>query len=155
MRPTIAFAFSSSLPLEHREEAERMLFFNLQQEKMKDGIRVVSKTYGLPKLLAENERLHMRVSTGIAVQTLFVTVRAPGGDQPVGAIVFTREDDSLVGLYVAVHEDYSSRGRHSDAKLMLKMLKELESIARRVRGVKTLRLHMGGDRPITKTVRRP
>jgi len=149
-----AFAFSSSLPTEHREEAERILFFNLQQEKMKDGIRAVSKTYGLPKLVAEDDRLHMTVGSDVSVQTLFVSARGHGGDTPVGAIVFTREDDALVALYMAVHEDYSATGKFASDKLMIKMLKELEGIARRVRGVDTLRLYLGGEKPIRKTIRR-
>lgn len=154
MSRAAVFAFSSSLPAEHREEAERILFFNLQQEKMKDGIRAVSKTYGLPKLVCEDERLRMKVSSGLAVQTLFVTTRGVGGDGPVGAIVFTRQDDALVALYMAVHEDYSANGAHGDEKLMLKMLKELESIARRVRGVSSMLLYLGGETPVRKKIRR-
>lgn len=154
MLHTIAFAFSSSLPIEHRDEAERILFFNLQQEKMAEGIRVVSKAYGLPKLVATHDRLHMTVSKGIAVQTLFVTARGHGGDRLVGAIVFTREVDALVAIYMAVHEDYSASGPCAGEKLMIKMLKELESIARRVRGVETLHLYLGGDEPVRKKIRR-
>ncbi|MCR9162621.1 MAG: hypothetical protein ACE37F_03375 [Nannocystaceae bacterium] len=152
-----AFAFSSSLPAEHREEAERILFFNLQQEKMKDGIRAVSKTYGLPKLVStgeDEERLHMATTKGLAVQTLFVTARGIGADGPVGAIVFTREENALVALYMAVHEDFSATGKHAGEKLMIRMLKELEGIARRVRGVEVLRLYLGGETPISKKIRR-
>ena len=149
-----AFAFSSSLPLEHREEAERILFFNLQQEKMAAGIRAVSKTYGLPKLVVEDDRLHMRVSKDVAVQTLFVTARGQGSDKPVGAIVFTREESALVALYMAVHEDYSANGEFAADKLMIRMLKELESIARRVRGVEALHLYLGGAQPVRKKIRR-
>ena len=149
------FAFSSTLPLERREAAERILFFNLQQEKMKEGIRVVSKVYGLPKLVADGDRLHMTVSKDIAVQTLFVTARGVGTvEGPVGAIVFTREDDALVALYMAVHEDFSATGKHGDEKLMIKMLKELEGIARRVRGVDTLKLYLGAESPVAKKIRR-
>lgn len=149
-----AFAFCSTLPLEHREEAERILFFNLQQEKVKDGIRVVSEMYGLPKLVVDGERLHLVVSKDVAVQTLFVTVRRRGGvEEPVGAIVFTREDNALIALYMAVHEDFSATGRRADAKLMIKMLKELEGIARRVRGVDTLKLYLGAQTPVAKKVR--
>lgn len=152
-----AFAFSSSLPLEHREEAERILFFNLQQEKMKEGIRAVSQTYGLPKLVVTGEdeqRLHMTTAKGLAVQTLFVTARGVGADGPVGAIVFTREENALVALYMAVHEDFSATGKFAGEKLMIRMLKELESIARRVRGVEVLRLYLGGETPIAKKIRR-
>ncbi len=152
-----SFVFSSTLPLEQREEAERILFFNLQQEKVKDGIRVVSKAYGLPKLVIDSsgERLHLTVSKDVSVQTLFVTVRGAGrGAGPVGAIVFTREDNALVALYMAVHEDFSATGECADEKLMIKMLKELENIARRVRGVDTLKLYLGGQTPVAKKIRR-
>jgi len=152
-----AFAFSSTLPLEHRDAAERILFFNLQQEKVKDGIRVVSETYGLPKLVtdAAGERLYMTVSKDVAVQTLFVTVRGIGGTSgPVGAIVFTREDSALIALYMAVHEDFSATGPHAGENLMIKMLKELEGIARRVRGVDTLKLYLGAQTPVAKKIRR-
>lgn len=152
-----AFAFSSTLPLEHREAAERILFFNLQQEKVKDGIRVVSETYGLPKLAADEsgERLRVTVSKDVAVQTLFVTVcNRAGVADPVGAIVFTREENALIALYMAVHEDFSATGSHASDKLMIKMLKELEGIARRVRGVDTLKLYLGGKTPVAKKIRR-
>ena len=149
-----AFAFSSSLPIEHREEAERILFFNLQQEKMKDGIRAVSKTYGLPRLVADDDSLHMTVSSGVSVQTLFVTSRGLGPSGPVGAIVFTRDDSALIALYMAVLEDFSATGKYADQKLMIKMLKELQGIARRVRGVDSLFLYLGGEAPIKKTIRR-
>ncbi len=145
------FVFSSSLPSQHGEQAERILFYNLQQEKMKDGIRAVSKTYGLPRLVEEDERLRLIVRSDVEVQTLFVTVH---GEGPVGAIVFTREDDALVALYMAVREDYSAKGRHASDKLMIKMLKELEGIAGRVRGVSALYLYLGGETPVKKTLRR-
>lgn len=149
-----AFAFSSTLPLEHRAQAERILFFNLQQEKVKDGIRVVSELYGLPKLVVEDERLHLVVSKAVSVQALFVIARSRDGlEDPVGAIVFTREDNALIALYMAVHEDFSATGPRSDAKLMIKMLKELEGIARRVRGVDTLKLYLGAPKPVSKKVR--
>ena len=149
-----AFAFCSTLPLEHREEAERILFFNLQQEKVKDGIRVVSEIYGLPKLVAEDERLHLVVSKEVSTQALFVIARSRSGlEDPVGAIVFTREDNALIALYMAVHEDFSATGPRADAKLMIKMLKELEGIARRVRGVDTLKLYLGAPKPVSKKVR--
>jgi len=155
MRHAAAFAFSSTLPVEHRQEAERILFFNLQQEKVKDGIRVVSETYGLPKLVVDGERLHLVVSKDVSVQALFVTARSRGGEEdPVGAIVFTREDNALIALYMAVHEDFSAAGPRADAKLMIKMLKELEGIARRVRGVDVLKLYLGGQTPVAKKVRR-
>ena len=152
-----AFAFSSTLPLEHREAAERILFFNLQQEKMKDGIRAVSETYGLPKLVVDDsgERLHMTVSKDVSVQTLFVTVRGVGGvSGPVGAIVFTRQANALIALYMAVHEDFSATGPHAGQNLVIKMLKELEGIARRVRGVDTLELYLGAQAPVAKKIRR-
>ncbi len=121
---------------------------------MKDGIRAVSKTYGLPKLVAEDESLHMTVSKGVSVQTLFVTSRGPSGTGPVGAIVFTREENALVALYMAVHEDFSATGKFAGEKLMIKMLKELQGIARRVRGVDALHLYLGGESPIKKSIRR-
>ena len=153
MHRSVAFAFSSSLSVELREEAERILFFNLQQEKMKDGIRAVSETYGLPKLVAEGDRLRMTVGSDVSVQTLFVSVRGRDGDAPVGAIVFTREENALVALYMAVREDFSAVGRRASDKLMIKMLKELEGIARRVKGVNELRLYLGAETPIRKTLR--
>ncbi len=145
-----SFVFSSSLPLEHREEAERILFFNLQQEKMKAGIRAVSEIYGLPRLVAEGARLRLIVGSEVEVQTLFVSVH---GEGPVGAIVFTREDAALVALYMAVHEDYSAGGLHGSERLMLKMLKEIEGIARRVRGVSAVHLYLGGQTPVKKRLR--
>ncbi len=152
MPPSRAFAFSSSLPLEHRDQAERMLFFNLQQEKMKEGIRAVAKKYGHPKLVEDGERLRLQVTSNVETQTLFVTTHGLG---PVGAIIFTREENALVALYMAVHEDFSASGSRAGDKLIVHLLREFESIARRVKGIEQLHLYLGAQVPVKKSVRRP
>ncbi|MEM6293044.1 MAG: hypothetical protein AAGA54_17340 [Myxococcota bacterium] len=145
------FAFSSSLPLEHRDQAERMLFFNNQQKKIMDGIRAVAKKYGHPKLVEDGDRLRLRVTSTVETQTLFVSTHGLG---PVGAIIFTREENALVALYMAVHEDFSTSGPRASDKLVVHLFKEFESIACRVKGVEQLHLYLGAQTPIKKSVRR-
>jgi len=52
-----------------------------------------------------------------------------------------------VVLFVAVDEQYSSRGSNAGRMLLLAILDELKSIARRVRGIATLRVYLGRRDP--------
>lgn len=135
--------YASSLSPEHRERIVQILFFNAHQAIATKSVAFVAERYGLPRVTVEDERLRVGLAGAIQTQTLFAVLRERSGEHPVGVVVYTREGDALVVLYVAVHEDFSSRGPRADRKLLIHMTKEIRAIARRVKGVDSLLVYLG------------
>lgn len=146
-------AFTSSISVEHRDEVERMLYFNENQAKVVGAVEVVTARYGMPRLRAVAGRLCIAMEQH-EPQTLFAVVTEGDRTTPVGAAVYLREGDTLQVLFVAVHEDYCSDGEHGDVGLLRRMVAELTGIARRVRGVATLSIYFGRPTPTRIDIRR-
>lgn len=139
-------AFTSALGSEHKDELERLLFFNTNQAKVTRTVTLVAERYGVPKILIADDRLRIELESGQA-QTLFAVRGTGHREAPVGVLIYTREEDALLVLFLAVHEDYSSRGPNADQRLLMRMTNELKGIARRVRGVSSVVLFMGRPTP--------
>jgi hypothetical protein len=139
-------AFTSALGREHKDELERLLFFNDNQAKVSEAVVLVTERYGAPRILVESEQLRVGLEAA-SVQTLFAVRRTGATAAPVGVMVYTREADTLVVLFLAVHEHYSSRGPQARHRLLLRMTSELKLIARRVRGISALVLFVGRSTP--------
>jgi len=139
-------AFTSVLGGEHKQELERLLFFNGNQAKVSDAVTLVAQRYGTPRVQVVGERLRVGLDS-VQPQTLFAVRRAAAGIEPVGVMVYTREDDALVVLFLAVHEDYASRGPKADRRLLMRMTGELRGLARRVKGITSVVLFVGRSTP--------
>ncbi|MDH3717785.1 MAG: hypothetical protein OES79_06650, partial [Planctomycetota bacterium] len=76
----------------------------------------------------------------------------------LGTVVYTRESDTLAILYVAVREDYCSNGDKQDEQLFLRIVSQLRSIGRRIKGVSSIRVFKratnAGDRHVSLSVAR-
>ncbi len=147
--------FTSSLGLEHRDELERLLFFNDNQSRASEGVMFVARRYGLPRISANAERLRVELDSEVQTQTLFAVHRTTRGDGPIGVVVYTREEDAFVVLFVALHEEFSIGGAMADRMLLVRMKDEVAAIARRVRGISTLVMYTGRPRPIRIALHRP
>jgi hypothetical protein len=146
--------FTSSLAAEHAEELEQLLFFNGNQARATDAIAHVAERYGHPKIQVVDDELRVDVASRVQTQTLFVVEQHGPRQRPVGVIVFTRETDVFVALYLAVHEDFCSHGPRAGEKLLLRMVGQLEAIARRVKGLEGLRLYLRRATAVQLPVRR-
>ncbi|HWB80915.1 MAG TPA: hypothetical protein VG755_38395 [Nannocystaceae bacterium] len=142
--------FTSTLGPEQKPELERLLFFNGNQSRVVDGVHFVAQTYGIPRITDVEGRLRIVLGGKLELQSLYVF----DADELIGVLAYTREDDSFVVLYVAVDEAYESRGSNAGRMLLVKMLRELETIARRVRGIAQLRVFLGRREPTRMAVRR-
>lgn len=140
-------AFTSLLAREHKDELERLLFFNDNQAKVSEEVVAIAERYGAPRVLVEGEHLRVGLDAA-AVQTLFAVRHAGPLAEPVGVMVYTRDDDALVVLFLAVHEDYASRGPRADQRLLLRMTGELRAIGRRVKGIASLVMFVGRSQPL-------
>ncbi len=148
-----AILFTSRLAPAHKPELERLLFFNENQGRVVDGVAHVAQHYGIPRIRVEGEQLRIVLASGLEPQALFVVARGELGDDPVGVMVYTREDDRLIALFVAVHEEWSARGSRGDAMIAVKLVDELKAIARRIRGVVAVEVYLGRRVPARLRVR--
>jgi hypothetical protein len=144
--------FISTLGAEHKDELERLLFFNGNQAKVSEAVSLVAERYGVPRIQVVDERLWIGLESAQA-QTLFAVRRTGNVVEPVGVVVYTREEDALVVLFLAVHEHYASRGPKADRRLLMRMTHELKAIARRVKGVGSVVLFVGRSTPTRIAVR--
>ena len=139
-------SFTSVLGREHKQELERLLFFNGNQAKVSGEVMLIAERYGAPRVQIVAEQLRVGLESAQA-QTLFAVRRTAAGVEPVGVMVYTREEDALVVLFLAVHEHYASRGPKADQRLLMRMTTELRGIARRVKGIASLVLFVGRAAP--------
>jgi len=137
-------SFTSTLSEAHRDELERLLFFNANQARASEGVAYVAERYGIPRINVAGPRLCVEVASGTATQALFAVERHGPQERPVGIAIYTREASELVVLFVAVHEDHAMRGGRG---LLLEIVAELKRIAGCVRGIDTLVLFVGRRDP--------
>ncbi len=148
--------FTSTLHVQHREDVERLLFFNGNQGKVAGSVGFITQRYGMPRLREDGERLRVGLDPH-EPQTLYAVEIDEYDDQhPIGVVVYVREEDALVALFVAVDEAYSSRGENAAHGLLRRLIAELEEIARRVRGLSSVAVYFGRTTPTRiKVSRRP
>lgn len=146
-------AFTSTLPAAHRDDIERLLFFNGNQRRVVRSVEFVAKRYGIPRIRVVGEHLRIGLDPH-EPQTLFAVEREQDEQHPIGVVVYVREGDALVVLFVAVDEAYSSRGERADLGLLRRLIAEIEGAARRVRGISTVAVYFGRTTPTRITVRR-
>lgn len=146
--------FTSILGASHRDDLERLLFFNENQARTSDGVSFVVQRYGTPRIQTQDNRLRIALGSSVEVQSLFVVARTRGDFRPIGVVVYTREDDALVVLFVAVDGDFSGRGIRGQGMVLVRMINQVKAIAQRVRGISKVLVYMGRATPTRITIRR-
>ncbi len=132
--------FTSILNSSYKDELERQLFFNQNQEKVRSDIVLLIKRYGMAHVRTFDDHLRVILDASPEPQTLFVLQPADDEDQLVGVMVYLREGDTLSLIIAAVYENYAG------VPLLRKMIDELCNIARRVKGIKSVTLFPGTHR---------
>ncbi len=138
---------TSILDAKYKDDLEHLLFFNENQARASEGVSHVVERYGAPRIVIENDRLRVALSSSLEPQTLFAITPSEGGIRPVGVVVYTREEDQLVVLFVAVDGQYTSRGNKGHRMVFVRMINELKALALRVRGIASLLVYMGRPKP--------
>src|SRR5438132_12151622 len=99
--------FSSTLPVDRREELEALMFFHPQQGEHESSINASILSYGFPKIIQERDHLRIGIE-GKEVQTLYAFVHRGKLEDLAGVIVYTRTStDTLALLHMAVKPEYS------------------------------------------------
>jgi hypothetical protein len=114
-----------------------LLFFNVNQHRVRVGIQQSIETYGVPEIYEQDGGLRVRVGDIEGVQTLFAVSH---GGRPLGVAVFVRlVRDRFVVLHLGVEPRLSS-SVDVNTPVLLKLMHEIRSAARRTRGVARIEL---------------
>ena len=132
-----SIGITSKLAADQRPALEQLLFFNVNQHRVRVGIQQSIDTYGVPEIYEQDGGLRVRVGDIDGVQTLFAI-----SDQgrPVGVAVFVRSaHERFAVLHLGV-DPYLSLTADQSTRVLLKLMHEIRSTARRTRGVDCIEL---------------
>jgi hypothetical protein len=134
------------LPVEQRVALEQLLFFNVNQHRVRVGIQQSIETYGVPEIYEHEGGLSIRVGDIEGVQTLFAVSES---GHPVGVAVFVRlARERFVVLHLGVQQHVAATSE-VNMRVLLKLMHEIRSAARRTRGVDRIEL-VYKDRPAVR-----
>jgi hypothetical protein len=136
------FAFSSSLPSACRRDLEALLFFNPRQHHVHGKIIEAVRRFGAPEIVADGDRLRIEARGFEGLQTLYA-LEDSGSARPklCGVVMYVREDaETLFIVHIAVLPSYSMFGKHAGKGLTFRMIEEVRGIARRIKGVKGVKI---------------
>jgi len=132
-----SIVITSKLAVHQRVALEHLLFFNVNQHRVRLGIQQSIETYGVPEIYEQDGGLRIRVGDVEGVQTLFA-VSDTG--RPLGVAVFVRLAHER---FVVLHLGVEPRQRSTmdvNTPVLLKLMHEIRSTARRTRGVDRIEL---------------
>jgi len=129
--------YTSTLKTKYSDELERLMFFNPGQQTALAAIEDSLEKFGSPCVYDDGGCLRVKVEKLDEVQTLF----AMDDDTLVGVLVYSRVLlERLTVIHIAVAQDYSSHGKFAHKMLVIRMLELLRNSARRIKGIKTIRI---------------
>jgi len=128
---------TSKLAADQRTALEQLLFFNVNQHRVRVGIQQSIETYGVPEIYEHEGGLRVRVGDIAGVQTLFAISEF---GRPLGVAVFVRScAERFAVLHLGV-EPRLSLTPEVNTRVLLKLMHEIRSAARRTRGVDRIEL---------------
>ena len=128
---------TSKLPKRQRPALEQLLFFNANQHRVRVGIEQSIATYGVPEIYEQDGSLRIRVGDIEGVQTLFAVTEA---GRLLGVAVFVRlADERFVVLHLGVEPRFG-KALDVNTPVLLRLMHEIRSAARRTHGVHRIEL---------------
>lgn len=135
----MSIEYRSCLPVTRRAELEALMFFNACQERVSACIADVVDRFGVPEIITEGDRLRIRMPGLPQAQSLFA-LDMPNG-RPVGVAVYARQDvEHVTVVHLGVSAEFASGGMRADEQLLLRLLREVRSSTRRMKGVRSMQL---------------
>lgn len=125
------------MPADQRDALEQLLFFNVNQHRVRVGIQQSIETYGVPEIYEQDGGLRIRVGDIDGVQTLFAVSEM---GKPMGFAVFVRSGhERFAVLHVGVDPSLSATPT-INTRVLIKLMHEIRGAARRTRGVDRIEL---------------
>src|SRR6266849_6086571 len=113
-----SIGITSKLPANQRAALEQLLFFNINQHRVRVGIQQSIDTYGVPEIYEQDGGLRVRVGDVAGVQTLFAVTEE---GRPLGVAVFVRSaHERFAVLHLGVDSRVSTTPE-VNTRVMLKL----------------------------------
>ncbi|HEY2683988.1 MAG TPA: hypothetical protein VGI93_10800 [Steroidobacteraceae bacterium] len=126
-----AIGITSKLPREQRIALEQLLFFNVNQHRVRVGIQQSIETYGCPEIYEVDGGLKVRVGAVTGVETLFAVAE----NHPVGVAVFVRAAHERFAVLHLGLEPRLSLTPDLNTRVLLMLMHEIRRAAKSTRGV--------------------
>ena len=134
---SVSIDITSKLAIEQRAALEQLLFFNVNQHRVRMGILQSIDTYGVPEIHEHQGSLRVRVGEVTGVQNLFAVSAAA---RLLGVAVFVRSaHERFAVLHVGVETRHFAAPDLS-TRVLLKLMHEIRGAARRTQGVERIDL---------------
>jgi hypothetical protein len=130
-------AITSTLSIDQRAALEQLLFFNVNQHRVRLGIQQSIETYGVPEIYEHDGALEVRVGTIAGVQTRFAI---SDGGKPLGVAVFVRSAHERFAVLHLGIDPRLSLTPEINTRVLLKLMNEIRHTARRTHGVDRIEL---------------
>jgi hypothetical protein len=125
------------LDVDHRAALEHLFFFNVNQERVRPGIQYSVENFGVPEIIEERGSLRIRVGDIDNVKTLFAVSHFGA---PVGVAVYVcMARERFVVLHLVVEPRLRS-SNEVNTPVLLELMREIRSTARRMPGVERIEL---------------
>ena len=132
-----SIGISSKLAVEQRGALEHLLFFNVNQHRVRLGIQQSIETYGVPEIVEDSGGLSVQVGDIDGVRTLFAVSET---GRPLGVAVFVRlAHERFVVLHLVVEPRLRS-SLEVNTPVLLRLMHEIRRAARGTRGVDRIEL---------------
>jgi hypothetical protein len=132
-----SIAITSKLAADQRLALEQLLFFNVNQHRVRLGIQQSIDTYGVPEILEQDGGLRVRVGDVEGVQTLFAVSET---GRPIGVAVFVRSTHERFAVLHLGVDPKLSMTPELNTRVLIKLMHEIRGTARRTRGVDCIEL---------------
>jgi hypothetical protein len=130
-------SITSKLGVEQRKALEQLLFFNVNQHRVRHGIEHSIDTYGVPEIYEHEGGLRIRVGDTDGVQSLFAVSATGRPSASRCSCGSSRTASSILHLVVEPRDEF---GELSNTPVLLKLMHEIRGAARRTRGVDRIEL---------------
>jgi hypothetical protein len=145
-----AFSITSRLGAEHRAALEQLLFFNAQQDALRERIAAVIERYGAPEIVLREGQLRIALRGAPEAQALYAVL--PQG-RPIACALFVRaEVERFVVLHLGVEPAWSGRGPNAGAHVVLTLVRAIREAGRKTRGVRYVEVLYGSGAVATLRV---
>ncbi len=146
--------FTSVLDRSYLSSLEELLFFNTNQSRISSEALSVMERYGIPRVVVNCERLRIVCGRSLNPQALYAVDTSEKSQPLIGVVIYTRENETLAVLQIAVHEDYTQKATPNRRPLLLDIVEEIRGIGRRIKGVESIAIFPGTAKEIRLPIER-
>jgi hypothetical protein len=126
----------SQLPVQYREELEKILFFNSRQHESIQGIKKSVEKYGGPRIYEKNGCLGLCTERVPDSQYLYALDETKNPAVLAGMLLFVRNSaNTLEALHIAAAESYMASEQSLESSAAYQFTQTLIQIGGRLRGV--------------------